>query len=110
MNTPMELPSSRINDTEALSSDIPYRSAIGSLMYLMICTRPDLGFAVETLSQHCETPLEYHWTAVKRVYRYIKGTKHMGITYGLNSSSNITAYCDSDVAGCGESRKLIEGC
>ena len=75
----------------------------------MIYTRPDLGFAVGKISQHCETPLKCHWTAVKRVNRYIKGTKHMGITYGLNSPSNITVYCDSDWAGCGESRKSTEG-
>lgn len=57
-------------DSEMISNDVPYRSAIGSLMYLMISTRPDIGVAFG-LSQYCEMPLMCHWNAVKRVYRYV---------------------------------------
>lgn len=53
----------------------PYRQAIGSLMFLMIGTRLDIAFAVGFLSKFAESPLEPHWTAVKRVFRYISGTR-----------------------------------
>ena len=111
--TPM-IQSSKLTpeDSKALSADVPYRSAIGSLMYLMICTRPDLGFAVGRLSQYCEEPLRCHWNAVKRVYRYVKGTQNMGILYDAKSETSpdspIVGYCDSDWAGCNESRKSTE--
>jgi len=99
-------------DSEPLPADVPYRSAIGSLMYLMICTRPDLGFAVGRLSQHCENPLKCHWNAVKRVYRYVKGTQDMGIVYDAKSADSsdipIIGYSDSDWAGCNDSRKSTE--
>lgn len=110
MNTPMEATSSRSPsvDNEPLPDDVPYRSALGSLMYLMICTRPDLGFAVGRLSQYCEKPLKSHWKAVKRVYRYVKGTQTMGIQYGSSTEPAITGFCDSDWAGCAESRKSTE--
>lgn len=74
----------------------------------MIYTLLDLCLAVEKLSQHCEKPLKYHWTAVKRIYRYPKGTKIMGIEYGGSTSSAITGFCDSDWAGCMKSIKSTE--
>ena len=90
-------------DSKVLSADVPYRSVIGSLMYLMICTRPDLGFAVGRLSQYCEEPLSRQWNAVKRVYRYVKGTQNMGVVHNAKSETSsdapIVGYCDSDWAG-----------
>ena len=84
-------------------------------MYLMICTRPDLGFAIGRLSQYCEEPLSCHWNAVKRVYRYVKGTQNIGIVYDAKSGTSsevpvtpIVGYCDSDWAGCNDSRKPAE--
>ena len=112
--TPMAQQSSKppSDDSKPLSDDVPYRSAIGSLMYLMICTRPDLGFAVGRLSQYCEHPLKMHWNAVKRIYRYIKGTQDMGIVYDAKSTpsseTSVIGYCDSDWAGCSDSRKSTE--
>ena len=112
--TPMAQQSSKppSDDSKPLSDDVPYRSAIGSLMYLMICTRPDLGFAVGRLSQYCENPLKMHWNAVKRIYHYIKGTQDMGIVYDAKSTpsseTSVIGYCDSDWAGCSDSRKSTE--
>lgn len=92
-----------------LSPDIPYRSAIGSLMYLMVCTRPDISFALGRLAQFAENPLQCHWIAVKRIFRYLKGTTSLGITYERVSGLELTGYCDSDWAGCRDSRKSTEG-
>jgi len=72
--TPMDKPGNSANDNGP-AIDAPYRQAIGSLMYLMIGSRPDLAFAVGRLSQYSENPSQENWVAVKRVFRYINGTK-----------------------------------
>ena len=60
-------------------ADIPYRSVVGSLMYLAVCTRPDLSMAVSALSRYCQAPQPKHWEAAKRVLRYVKGTAGEGL-------------------------------
>lgn len=62
-------------------SDIPYQSLVGSLMYLAVCTRPDLA-AVSLLNWYSQNPME-HWEVAKRVLRYIKGTVSEGLAYNL---------------------------
>ena len=54
---------------------VPYASAVGSLMYAQVCTRPDIAFAVGVLGRFLSNPGKEHWTATKRVFRYLKGTK-----------------------------------
>lgn len=54
--------------------NIPYKEAIGQLLYLSARTRPDISIAVNALSRHVFNPLPVHWTAIKRVFRYLKGT------------------------------------
>lgn len=99
VDTPMEksLPSTRCDEACTPSEDIPFREVIGSLIYLVSCTRPDIAFAVHRLSQQLESPTIHHWTAVKRILRYLSGTKYYGIQYGgANSGTEITGYSDSD--------------
>ena len=91
------------------AGDVPYRSAIGCLMFLMVGTRPDIGDAVGKLSQHSEQPLVEHWIAVKRVLRYIAGTKDVGIVYGHSQDITPYGYTDSDWAGDTKSRKSTSG-
>ena len=55
--------------------DVPYREAVGALMHLMCATRPDIAFAVGMVSRFMENPQDVHWTAVKRIFRYLQGTK-----------------------------------
>ena len=77
-----------------------YRSAIGSLIYAMVVTRPDIAFAVSFMSRFNEINVEDHWTAVKRILRYIKHTLHVGLFYqGQVGNHQITGYCDADLAG-----------
>ena len=54
--------------------NVPYASAVGSLMYAMLCTRPDICYAVGLVSRYQSNPGEAHWKAVKRILRYLKGT------------------------------------
>ena len=75
--------------------DIPYRSAIGSLMYLAICTRPDISAAASNLSTFNGFPRQAHWEVVQHVLRYLSGTVGEGIYYTVGSFTKIWGYCDS---------------
>ncbi len=108
VNTPMEKPGSTSESSPA-AEDVPYRQAIGSLMYLIIGSRPNLTFAVGKLSQHSESPSHENWIAVKRVFRYINGTKDFGILYNGNKSLRTTGYADADWGGCRLTRKSTSG-
>ena len=71
------------NEDEKLDMQwVPYASAVGSLMYAMIATRPDIAFAVGVVSRYMSNPGKKHWEAVKGIMRYLKATKHMCICYG----------------------------
>ncbi|KAK8667494.1 hypothetical protein V6N13_007643 [Hibiscus sabdariffa] len=63
-------------------SQIPYASAIGSIMYAMICTRPDLSYALSMTSRYQVNPDEGHWTAVKNILKYLRTTKDVFLVYG----------------------------
>ena len=76
---------------------IPYREAIGSLMYAAVATCPDISFAVSTLSRFLENPGEAHWQAVKRVFHYLAGTRNHALTYGAEQC-DLTGYTDADGA------------
>ena len=99
---------------------IPYRQAVGSLMYLMLCTRPDLSQSVIKVSQFSTNFNNTHWTAVKCILRYVKGTKDIVLTLGSRLSGGsmhseqsdpITLFgsCDSDWAGDLDDRRSTTG-
>jgi hypothetical protein len=77
---------------------IPYREAVGSLMYLMVCTRPDIAMAVSEVSKFLANPGRAHWTAVKRILRYLKGTKSLKLILGGVDNLILTGYTDADYA------------
>lgn len=88
--------------------NIPYRQAIGSLLFLTMITRPDISFSVNVLSRYCENPGKEHWSGVKRIFRYLKGTTEYGITYGRNSEKLI-GFPDADWGSDIDERKSITG-
>ena len=63
-------------------SAIPYASAVGSIMYAMICTRPDISYAQSVTSRYQADPGESHWAAVKTILKYLRRTKDMFLVYG----------------------------
>ena len=87
-----------------LVDGVPYASAVGSLMFAMICTRPDIAQAVGAVSQNMANPGEEHWIAVKRVLRYIRGTSGVALCYG-GSEFTVRGYMDLDFAGDLDNRK-----
>src|SRR3984885_14387039 len=74
-----------------------YREMISSLMYAAVMTRPDIAFAISTLSQYLDAPRMTHLIAVTRVFRYLSGTKGLKLVLGGNNS-DITEYSDADWA------------
>ena len=87
--------------------NVPYREAVGSLMYAAMGTRPDIAFATSTVAQFNDNPGWTHWEAVKRIYRYLKGTKDLELTYG-GDKRGLVGYVDADGASQ-EHRRAISG-
>lgn len=80
---------------ELLGPEVPYLSAIGALMYLSNCTRPDIAFSVNLLARHSSAPTRRHWTGVKQVLRYLRGTMDMGLFYSKESKVELIGYTDA---------------
>lgn len=90
-----------------VANDYPYRELIGSLMFLMTVTRPDISYAVSALAQYLDKPQAHHVIAGKRLLRYLNGTRDAGIRF--SGSSLITGYTDADFAGDEDSRHSRSG-
>jgi hypothetical protein len=89
-------------------SRVPYASAVGSLMFAMICTRPDIAQAVGAVSRYMANPGKEHWSTVKRILRYVKGTSNATLCYG-GSDFVVRGYVDSDYAGDLDKSKSTTG-
>ncbi|GKE32490.1 retrovirus-related pol polyprotein from transposon TNT 1-94 [Tanacetum coccineum] len=85
-----------------------YLGMIDSLMYLT-SSRPDLVFAVCMCAWYQAKPIEKHLHAVKRIFRYLKGTSNMGLWYSKNIDITLIAYADADHVGCQDSRRSTSG-
>ncbi|KAL5766903.1 hypothetical protein ACOSP7_017520 [Xanthoceras sorbifolium] len=95
------------NDIEYMSH-VPYSSAVGSLMYAMVCTRPDIAHAVSVVSRYMFNPGKEHWQAVKWIMRYLRGTTDSCLEFG-RSKGHLVGYVDSDYAGDLDRRRSITG-
>ncbi|GJS72916.1 retrotransposon protein, putative, ty1-copia subclass [Tanacetum coccineum] len=77
--------------------NVPYASAVGSIMYDVRCTRPDVAFAQNITSRFQQNPGEAHWTAVKNILKYLRNTKDTFLVYGGNPEAElqVKCYCDA---------------
>ena len=79
----------------------------------MVCTGPDIAFAVGQVAQFCQNPKKAHWNAVKRIMAYLRGTYNYGIVYrgdtGTNESNRMIIYSDADYAGNVDNMRSISG-
>ena len=80
-------------------SKVPYANAIGSLMYAMVCTRPDISHDVGVVSRYMHNPGKDHWQAVKWILQYIHNTVDVGLVFEKKYSQYLVGYCDSYYAG-----------
>jgi histone deacetylase 1/2 len=102
----------RLSATEGvpLSSEdaTEYRNIVGGLQYLTI-TRPDLSFGVNRVCQYLHAPTDMHWSAVKRILRYVRLTASFGLHLHSSSSGVLSAFSDADWAGCPDDRQSTGG-
>ena len=106
-STPCEIGINNVCDEEAeLADSRLYREIIGSLIYIMIATRPDLCYIVTKLSQYMARPTVNHLSMAKHVLRYLKGTISNCLTFKKSDSFNLFGFCDADWANCSDRRSI----
>ncbi|KAI3767195.1 hypothetical protein L2E82_17283 [Cichorium intybus] len=101
-----ELPmqsNAKLSKTQSPSTDeeivdmsrVPYASAVGSIMYAMTCTRPDVAFALSMVSRYQGNPGRAHWTAVKNILKYLRKTKNFVLVLGGSDTLRVDGYTDA---------------
>ena len=96
------------DSTKESLKDVPYREAVGSLMFAAQATRPDIAHAVGVVSRYNSDPKRIHWNAVKRIMRYLKATNTSELVY-KRSDENLFVHCDSDWANDKQDLKSTTG-
>lgn len=99
----------RTQKEEEEAPEIPYQNLVGALLYLVRCTRPDIAFIVRKLSQFNLCYGQRHWTAAKRVLRYLQGTKTLSVLYRRNGDDQLYGMSDSDWGKDKDNSKSVSG-
>ncbi|RDX67832.1 hypothetical protein CR513_53246, partial [Mucuna pruriens] len=99
-------PSNEVEKTNM--SIVPYASTVGSLMYAMVCIRPDIAHAVGIASRFLSNLGREHWNAVKWILRYLHGTSDLRLCFG-GDKPTLVGYLDLDMVGDIDSRKSTSG-
>ncbi|KAG2872292.1 hypothetical protein PC115_g24645 [Phytophthora cactorum] len=107
--SPVDMSTRLVPSDAATKVNAPFREAVGALMHLMTATRPDIAYAVGYVSRFMENPQEEHWVAVKRIFRYLQGTKTHGICFKPGDNIDFRGYSDADWAGDLADRKSTSG-
>jgi len=100
--------SSQTEEKESHMSKVPYASAVGSLMYAMVCIKPDIAHAVGVVSRFLSNPRKEHWESVKWILRYLKGTSKMYLSF-RKSNLTLQGFSDADLGGDLDGRKSTTG-
>nr|GEU74709.1 retrovirus-related Pol polyprotein from transposon TNT 1-94 [Tanacetum cinerariifolium] len=109
VDTPMVEKSKLDEDKEGKTIDPShYHGMIGTLLYLT-ANRPDLQFSICMCARYQARPIEKHLHAVKRIFRYLRGTVNRRLWYLKDSSIALTAFADADHAGCQDTRRNTSG-
>ena len=90
-------------------SRIPYASAIGSLIYAMLYTRPDIALVVSVTSRYQSNSDKEHWIAVKNILKYLRRTKDLLLIFGGDSKLRVEGYINSDFMSDPDDRKSTSG-
>ncbi|GKC52308.1 retrovirus-related pol polyprotein from transposon TNT 1-94 [Tanacetum coccineum] len=93
----------------AYMEKVSYANVVGSLMYVMICTRPDISHDVGMVSRYMHNPRKGHLQVVKWILRYIHNMVDVGLVFEHGSSQWVAGYCDSDYAGYLDKRRSTRG-
>jgi histone deacetylase 1/2 len=95
-------------DTLGPVDSTKYRSLVGALQYLTL-TRPDISFVINKIYQFLHVPTTVHWSVVKRILRYIRGTLNLGLKIGISKSMIVTAFLYADWVGCVDDQRSTDG-
>ena len=90
--------------------DVPYASAIGSIMYAMLCTRPDVCLSISLAGKYQSNPGVDHWTVVKNILKYLKRNKDMFLVYGGDKELVVNGYIDASFDTDLDDSKPQTGC
>lgn len=109
--TPCEAKLEYMEDAEKMTVPRRFREAVGSLIYLSTCTRPDISFVVSKLSQHFSEPTLEHWNTVKHVFKYLKCTGKHELCFKRNETQKLglRVYSDADWASDVTDRRSTSG-
>lgn len=107
--TPCELAGYDKMSSDPIDCELNYRELVGSLIYAMTCTRPDLAWAVKKLSQHLADPTQSDFNMVKHVFRYLKGTLNNQLTFTQSKQFQLIGYTDADWASSTDDRRSTSG-
>jgi len=94
-------------DVEYMSR-VPYSSVVGSLMYAIVCSHPDLLYAMSLVSRYMSNPDKEHWKAVQWIFRYLRGTTDYCLKFG-RTDQGLIGYVDSDYAANLDRRRSLTG-
>ena len=111
VSTPADL-SVRLEKNDGVSAEVDpivYQSMVGSLLYAACATRPDIAHAVGAVAKFCSKPTEAHQTAVKRIFKYLKGSASLALKYQKLEADTLIGYCDADWAGDQDDRHSTSG-
>jgi len=109
VNLTVDMGATTPEDVEFMRS-VPYLNAVGALMYLAQCTRPDIAYAVGVLARFSMNPGIAHWKAVKHLFRYLQGTKDLALVYKPDTSTGLfTTFSDANHGGCKDSGRSTGG-
>ncbi|KAJ9551850.1 hypothetical protein OSB04_015895 [Centaurea solstitialis] len=108
-----------LNDNSLFDNPVKYRQVVGALQYATF-TRPDITYAINKVCQFMHSPTENHWSTVKRILRYLKGTVSHGLliqqqsshllhAYADSTHNSLSAFSDADWAGCPDDRRSTWG-
>nr|GFC68360.1 hypothetical protein [Tanacetum cinerariifolium] len=86
--------------------NVPYASAVGSIMYVVRCTLPDVAFAQNVTSRFQQDSSDLHWTNVKSILKYLKNTKDMFLVYGGDLKRELRVSCYTDVGNLTDADNL----
>lgn len=109
VNTPIEISPSENLESQSIIGVKPYRELLGSLLYAALVTRPDICTAVNFYGRFQKYATEIQWKGLKRILRYLSGTRTVGLQYQSNDNGELTSFVDADWASH-EDRKSVSGC
>lgn len=104
----LKLTKSMIDDEKSITGTVPYQQLVGSLLYISNGTRPDIAYSVSEVSRFNADHAESHWTAAKRILRYLRGTVDKKLRY-VKGATPLHAFCDADWGSESENRKSRTG-